>query len=73
MHYRSTWGGLIKKDGILTQYFNQIDYIMVDKKFRNSLKDARAYNGQNFSSDHSLVVTTIRMQELFTTLIRDNR
>ena len=73
MRHRSTWGGLIKKDGILTQYFNQIDYIMVDKRFRNSLKDARAYNGQEFNSDHSLLVTTIRMNELFTTLIRDNR
>ena len=73
MRHRSTWGGLIKKDGILTQYFNQIDYIMVDKKFRNSLKDARAYNGQDFSSDYSLLVTTIRMNELFTMFIRDTR
>ena len=73
MPHRTTWGGLIKKDRILTQYFNQIDYIMVDKKFRNSLEDARAYNGQDFNSDHSLLVTTIRMNELFTTLIWDNR
>ena len=73
MRHHSTWGGLIKKDGILTQYFNQIDYIMVDRKFRTSLIDARVYNRQEFNSDHSLDVTTIRMNELFATLLRDNR
>jgi hypothetical protein len=67
MRHRSTWGGAIKDraTGALKQYFNQIDYILVDQQLKSGLRDSRAYNGQDFNSDHSLVVTRIDISAVF--------
>ena len=39
--------------------FNQIDYIIVNERNRQILRDARSYSGTETTSDHRLVVTRI--------------
>ena len=41
---------------------NQIDHICVSRKFRRSWQDVRVMRGADVSSDHHLVVTTIRLR-----------
>jgi hypothetical protein len=72
MRHRSTWGGRIKKDGVTQQYFNQIDYILIRQQLQTCLKDARAYNGQMFNSDHSLVVATLDMRQVHRKIAQGN-
>ncbi|XP_072017166.1 craniofacial development protein 2-like [Amphiura filiformis] len=38
---------------------NQIDHTLVNRKWRNSLKDVRVYRGADVGSDHNLAITTI--------------
>ena len=38
---------------------NQIDHTLVNRRWRNSLKDVRMYRGADVGSDHNLVVTII--------------
>lgn len=40
---------------------NQIDYIMVHKRWRQSVKNSRAYPGADCNSDHNLVVATFQL------------
>ena len=40
---------------------NQTDHTLVDRRYRNSLKDVRACRGADVGSDHNLAVTTIRL------------
>ena len=40
---------------------NQIDHTLVNKRFRNSVDDTRAYRSADIESDH-LVCTTIRLR-----------
>ena len=41
---------------------NQIDYIMVRKRFSNSVKDCRTYQGADINSDHSLLVSKMKFR-----------
>ena len=43
------------------QYRNQIDYILVKKRYRNQVKKAIAYPGADADTDHSLVKATCRL------------
>ena len=40
---------------------NQIDYIMIRKRYRNSIKSAKTYPGADIASDHNPVVATFRL------------
>lgn len=62
MRHRSTWHG--KSHGKIIH--NQIDYIVVRRSSRRILKDAWSYHGHTFSSDHSIVITTINLERLYT-------
>ena len=46
----------------------QIDYILVKKRYRNSILDARTYPGADVNSDHNLVAAKIRikLKKIFT-------
>ena len=41
---------------------NQIDYIMVRRRYRNSIKDCRTYQGADINSDHSLLVSKMNFR-----------
>ena len=41
---------------------NQIDYILIKDRFRNCIKQARAYPGADIGSDHNPVVTKCRLK-----------
>lgn len=41
---------------------NQIDYIIVNQRFRNSIKNAVTYPGADIKSDHNPVVVTMQCQ-----------
>ncbi|CAH1248758.1 Hypp8389 [Branchiostoma lanceolatum] len=41
---------------------NQIDHVMVNKKWQRSLLDVRVYRGADVGSDHHLVVSKIRLK-----------
>ena len=40
---------------------NQIDYIMFNGRFRNSIKQTKTYPGDDTSSDHNPVATNINI------------
>ena len=41
---------------------NQIDYIMLNERFRNCIKQAKTYPGADMNSDHNPVVVKINMK-----------
>ena len=41
---------------------NQIDYIMINQKWKSCLKDVRTLSGADFSSDHQLLAAWIQMR-----------
>ena len=43
-------------------YRNQIDYIMVRRRFSNSVKDCRTYPGADINSDHCLLVSKMNFR-----------
>ena len=49
----ATW---VSPDGITR---NQIDYVLLNKRFRNSVKHTRVYRSADIGSDHYLVCTTV--------------
>ncbi len=53
--HKLTWNSL---DG---KTVNQIDHTVINRRWRNSLKDVRVYRGADIGSDHNLAVTTIRL------------
>ena len=54
------WSFLILSDGTLTK--SQIDYILIRKKWRNSLKNTEPYNFfSSIGSDHRVVVCNIQL------------
>ena len=40
---------------------NQIDYIMINTRFRNSVKQTKTYPGADIGSDHNPVVATVKI------------
>ncbi|XP_068240928.1 uncharacterized protein [Palaemon carinicauda] len=54
--HKGTW---ISPDG---NTINQIDHIMIKKKFRSALFDTRAFRGADCDSDHMLVVRKLRIK-----------
>ena len=53
---RYTW----KKPGDTGRY--QLDYILIKHRYRNSVKDSRAYPGADVDSDHNLVMAKIDLK-----------
>ena len=41
---------------------NQIDYILINKRFRNCVKQAKTYPGSDINSDHNPVVVKMKIQ-----------
>ena len=41
---------------------SQIDYIMIKKRFRNNVKQAKAYPGADINSDHNPVVIKLKVK-----------
>ena len=41
---------------------NQIDHICISRKFRGSWRDVRVTRGADVSSDHNLLMTTVRLR-----------
>ncbi|XP_071807999.1 craniofacial development protein 2-like [Asterias amurensis] len=44
------------------RYRNQIDYILVNKRWRSSFEAAKTYPGADCDSDHQLLVATMKMR-----------
>ena len=40
---------------------NKIDYIMINTRFRNSVKQTKTYPGADIGSDHNPVVATVKI------------
>uniref|UniRef100_A0A3Q1EK63 Endonuclease/exonuclease/phosphatase domain-containing protein n=1 Tax=Acanthochromis polyacanthus TaxID=80966 RepID=A0A3Q1EK63_9TELE len=43
-------------------YRNQIDYIMINDRFRNSVKNVKTHPGADIDSDHNPVVMTLKLK-----------
>ena len=56
MRRRYTW----KSPG--DRYRNQIDFILVRERFRNSVKQARSYPGADIASDHNPVLVKLNVK-----------
>lgn len=41
---------------------NQIDHIIINRKFRNAFKNVRSFRGADCSSDHFLVISEVRVR-----------
>ena len=54
--HRYTW----KQPGDVRRY--QIDFILVKKRYRNSVLDARTYPGADANTDHNLVVAKVQIK-----------
>jgi exonuclease III len=61
--YRSTWHGVIQNKII----HNQIDYTLIPQRLRHLAKDSKSIHKHDFSSDHSMVKTTLNLSEYFRT------
>ena len=57
-HARQLWTWKSPGD----RYRNQIDYITVNKRFRNSVCDVKTYPGADCNSDHVPLVASIRLK-----------
>ncbi|XP_072033210.1 uncharacterized protein [Amphiura filiformis] len=53
--HKQTWNS---PDG---KTVNQIDHTLVNRKWRNSLKDVKVYRGADVGGDHNLAITTVRL------------
>ena len=54
--HKGTW---ISPDG---NTINQIDHVLINRKFRSALQDARSYRGADCDSDHLLVIAKIKIR-----------
>lgn len=61
-----------KKTGKMIHIYNQIDFVLVKSRQKNTLIDARAYSGTNVNSDHRLVLTRLHI-EPYKLFINTNR
>ena len=43
-------------------YRNQIDYIMISRRWKSSITDSKAYPGADCETDHSLVVAKLKVK-----------
>jgi hypothetical protein len=50
------------RTGEVTTIYNQIDYIIIDKKHKHAITNSRSYSGTETYSDHRLVVTRMIVQ-----------
>ena len=41
---------------------NQIDHVLISRRFRNSVKDAKVYRSADIGSDHHLVCTVVKLR-----------
>ena len=61
--HMTTWEGSIKpKKGESVPVYNQIDYILC--RFKQHLKDCRAYSGTIMSSDHRLLIAKVFLEKV---------
>ena len=54
--HKATW---VLPDG---KTRNQIDHVLINKKFRNSVIDTRVYRSADIGSDHHLVCTKVKLR-----------
>lgn len=54
--HKATW---TSPDGVTR---NQIDHILVSRKFRNSVKDTRVFRSADIGSDHFLVCMEVKLR-----------
>ena len=41
---------------------NQIDHVLISRRFRNSVKDTRVYRSADIGSDHHFVYTVVKLR-----------
>jgi exonuclease III len=69
--HKSTWHGVkvVKdaegKDVKRFNIHNQIDFILMHRKFSLMVADSRTYNNTKYSSDHSMLITTLKLHEYY--------
>lgn len=54
-------------DGKSGKIKNQIDYIMIRRRFRNTIKSVKTYPGADIASDHNPVVAAIHVKLVWKT------
>ena len=54
--HKATW---VSPDG---KTRNQIDHVLINKKFRNSVIDTRVYRSADIGSDHHLVCMKVKLR-----------
>ena len=54
--HKATW---VSPDGDTK---NQIDHVLINKRFRTSVRDTRAYRGPDVASDHFLIISTLKLK-----------
>ena len=56
--------GIAQMDNTTTKHHNQIDYILVSKRFRSGVNIARtrSFPGADIGSDHDLLMMTFRLR-----------
>ena len=54
--HKVTW---VSPDG---NTMNQIDHVLISRRFRNSVKDTRVYRSADIGSDHHLVCTVVKLR-----------
>lgn len=55
-----TWRSPADKPGRLIR--NQIDFILMNQRYKNAVKSAKTYPGADVGSDHSILIAEIRMK-----------
>ena len=59
--HRTTWSCKREINNKIVNTYNQIDYILCQQNRKQSLIDARSYNGTLTSTDHSLVICKLEI------------
>ena len=75
MSRRTTWTGAYyaykMKNGEIRRnpLHNQIDYILLDRKYARFITNARSYNNVATSSDHNMVIMNLKMEVSLNSMI----